>query len=526
VELDLLISGGKLIDGTGAPWRWADVGISGDRVVALGRLGDARARRRIDATGHFVCPGFIDMHSHADLTLLAGRWVDLRLLQGITTEVVGQDGLSYAPASPAHLQEWRRYLVGLNGDFPEVRWDWASIADLMARYQGRAANVVYLIPHGAVRVETMGWEDRPASSEELRAMQVLVRRGLEEGAAGLSTGLSYAPCSHATTEEMVALCRPVAEAGGLLSIHLRSYIADFMPAIDEAIEIGRRSGVAVQISHLRMCDPATWGQAQAVLERLERGRGEGVDITFDLYPYTMGSAPLFAMLPGWAQSGGPDRILARLNDPGSSSRIMGEMRTWSTDWPAFVLSNARPTELGDWTGHSLTEAAAALGMDVLAFILRLLASTELDATIVADGGNEKDNAVMFAHPAAMVSSDGIMIGGRPHPRGYGAFPRVLAHMVRGQGSLRWEEAIQKMTGLPAAGLGLHDRGVLRPGAVGDVVVLSPEEIHDRATSDDGRRPPSGIKWVLVNGGVVVDNGLVVRMDQGKALCPLLKRRVM
>jgi N-acyl-D-amino-acid deacylase len=522
---DILISGGKLIDGTGVPWRYADVGISGDRVAVIGRLGDSTALRRIDAAGHFVCPGFIDMHSHADLTLLAGRWVDLRLRQGITTEVVGQDGLSYAPASPAHLQEWRRYLVGLNGDFPEIRWDWGSVADLIARYHGRAANVVYLIPHGAVRVECMGWEDRPAAGDELRAMQALVRQGLEQGAAGLSTGLSYVPCTHATTDEMVALCRPVAEAGGFLSIHLRSYIADFIPALDEAIEIGRRSGVAVQVSHLRMCDPATWGMAEPVLERLERGRGQGVDVTFDIYPYTMGSAPLFAMLPSWAQHGGPDQILARLNDPGSRGRIVDEMHTWATDWPAFVLSNVRPTELGDWTGHSLTEAAASLEMDVLEFILRLLSAAELDATIVADGGNQADNDAMFSHPAAMVCSDGLMIGGRPHPRGYGAFPRVLAQYVRQKGVLRWEEAIQKMSGLPAARLGLEDRGILRPGAAGDVVVFSPEEIGDHATPGGGRLPPSGIKWVLVNGQVVVDNGEVVRSDQGRALCPLLERRV-
>ena len=523
MTLDILIKGGKLIDGTGAPWRYADVGIAGGRIVAIGQLAALDARRQLEIEGDMVCPGFIDSHSHADLTLIARKWVGLRLCQGITTEVVGQDGLSYAPASSARLQEWRRYLVGLNGDFSNLDWDWGSVQELIEKYRESAANVVFLIPHGAVRVETMGWAPRAADKQELGTMQGLVRQGMAEGAAGLSTGLSYIPCYHATTEEMVVLCEPVADAGGILSIHVRSYVHEFLAAIDEAIEIGRRSGVAVHISHLRMCDPATWGSAEEVLEKLDQARSQGIDVTFDIYPYTVGSAPLFAILPPWVQFGGPDEILSRLENQAIRHRIVEEMHSWPVDWPAFRLSNAAASSLGDWVGHSLAEAATALGMEAPDLIPALLLATELDATIVADGGNEADNEIMFRHPAAMVCSDGIMIGGRPHPRGYGAFPRVLARYVRQKKVLSWEEAIQKMSGLPAARLGLQDRGILREGAAADIVVFSPDEISDRATHEDGRLPPTGIRWVMVNGNVVIEKGRYNGGAYGKALTPLRGR---
>lgn len=513
---DILISGGKLVDGTGAPWRYADIGITGERITAVGRLADP-AHKCIDAAGQIVCPGFIDMHSHADISLLADKWVDLRLLQGITTEVVGQDGLSYAPASPVHLDEWRRYLIGLNGDFPGISWDWQSVADLLDRYQNRAANVVFMIPHGAVRVEVVGWAPRPATGPEMSAMQDLVNRGMAQGASGISTGLSYIPCNHATTQEMIALCEPVAEAGGILSVHMRSYIGELAQALDEIIEIGRTSGVAVQISHLRMCDPLVWGRSGEVLNKLDRAREAGVDITFDSYPYTIGSAPLFAMLPPWAQEGGPDAILSRLQNLQDRNKIIQEMLAWATDWPSFFLTNARVTELGDFAGSSLSDAAKSLGMNTPEFILTLLVETELDATILADGGNTADNDIMLAHPTAMICSDGILIGQKPHPRGYGTFPRVLDQYVRQKKILSWETAIQKMTGMPAVRLNLQDRGFIREGAFADIVVLTPGEIADHATVRDGRAPATGVNWVLVNGRIVVDNYRFVEGNYGKAI---------
>jgi len=524
-RVDVLISGGRLVDGSGAPWRVADLAISDQHVVAMGRLQGIEAGLHIDARGHIVCPGFIDIHSHADLALLTGRDMDGRLRQGITTEVVGQDGLSYAPASATNLQAWRRYLVGLNGDAPEPAWIWRTVGEFLEALEGRAANAVYLLPHGAVRVEVMGWDARPAGDDELQDMRALVRQGLAEGAAGLSTGLSYVPCVHATTEEMVTLCREVAEAGGIYATHLRSYGAQMLAALDEAIEIGRRSGVAVHISHLRVADPSLWGLAATMLDRIDRARDTGVDVTFDLYPYTVGCAPLFVLLPQWAQSGGPECVLARLREPSEVARMVAEMAGWPVDWTTYSLSNV-PASLpcGPWDGLPLVEAAARQGVRVEALIPGLVLESELDATIVASGGNEEDNDLLFSHPACMVGSDGVLLGQHPHPRGFGCYPRLLARYVRQTRQLRWEEAIQKMTGLPAARLNLQDRGLLRVGAVADVVVLDPERVADGATFAAGRRPPTGIEWVVVNGRVVVARGEYLGGEIGRVLRPLSHRR--
>ena len=363
----------------------------------------------------------------------------------------------------------------------------------------------------------MGWEARPATRRETESMRSLVRQGLAEGAAGLATGLSYVPCAHATTEEVVALCQEVGALGGLYVTHLRSYGKHLLAAIDEAVEIGRRSGAGVHISHLRMTSPETWGLSSAVLARIDQARDEGVQVSFDLYPYTAGCAPLFALLPLWAQSGGAGRIMARLLDPAEVARMTAEMASWQADWTTYTLSNARDVPCGAWDGAALAGAAAELGMPVEAFIPRLLLETELDATIISAGGSEADNQHLYAHPACVVGSDGVLLGKHPHPRGFGCYPRVLARYVRETGLLSWEEAINKMTGLPAALLDLPDRGCLREGAWADVVVFDPERVADAATYSEGRLPPAGIEWVLVNGQIVVERCQYLGSQAGRAL---------
>lgn len=520
--LDILISGGKLIDGTGAPWRLVDVGIAEGRIAAVGKLRQQQAHFHLPASGSVLCPGFIDAHSHADLSLIAGRWVDARLLQGITTEVVGQDGLSYAPVTEHSLPAWRRYLAALNGDFPEVDWTWRSVSDLIERYDHRAANAVYLLPHGAVRVEAMGWEPRQANEAEIATMRQLVRQGLREGAVGLSTGLTYPPCSHATTDELTALCTPVAEAGGILSIHLRSYGRDLLSALAEAIEIGRRSRVAVQISHLRGTESAEPNYAQRVLEQIEEARSRDVDVTFDTYPYTVGCGPLFSLLPVWAQHGGPDAVLGRLGTPSARERIVAEMAARSVDWSIYKVSNARGGNSQAWEAHTLEGAARLMKLSPPAFVVHLLRETELNTTIIAEGGKPSDNDAMLAHRLGAICSDGILVGGVPHPRGYGAFPRVFSRLVRDKRLLTWEEAVRKITSLPAARFNLQNRGVVREGAVADLVVFSPERIADGATYSNGRHPPIGLDWVLVNGHVVVEGGRYIGGEWGRALTPLLQ----
>ena len=296
--------------------------------------------------------------------------------------------------------------------------------------------------------------------------------------------------------------------------------AEVLAAIDEAIDIGRRSGVAVHISHLRVADPSNHGLAPAMLERIDRARAGGVDVTFDLYPYTWGCAPLLVVLPPWAQEGGPAPILERLGDPATVARMDAEMSAAGVDWSACNVSNLPPLPCGDWDGASLPQVAAALGLPPSRAVLRLLLESELDATFVAGGGSEEDNALLLAHPAAMIGSDGVLVGRHPHPRGYGCFPRVLARCVRESRLMSWEAAIAKMTALPAARFGLEDRGRLRASAAADLVVLSPERVADTATFEEGRRPPGGIEWVVLNGQVVVQNGTYTGGNYGRALRPL------
>ena len=525
-KFDLLIRGGRILDGTGSPWRRADLAVADGRIAALSvNLPAASAREVIPAEGRYVVPGFVDAHSHADLTQLSGERMEYRLGQGITTEVVGQDGLSYAPAGPEHLDEWSRYLIGLNGAFPDWSgWDWRTTGDLLDRYQGRVSTTVHLIPHGAVRVEVMGWEARPAEQEELAQMQELVRRSLAEGGAGLSTGLTYMPCAHATTEEMIALCTPVGEAGGILSVHLRSYAGKLLEAVAEAIKIGEETGAGIHISHLRMADRSTWGLAEQTLAKIDRARERGVDVTFDIYPYTVGCAPLFCLLPPRAQHGGPDAILARLADRDQREEIRKELDSWELDWWLYSLSNAPHPRYQAYEGHPLPEAALAEEVSVPELVLDILRETALDSTITARGGSEQANRIMLQHPAGMIGSDGVLVGGKPHPRGFGTYPRLLARYVRDNRLLRLEEAVWKMSAFPARRHRLEDRGVLTPGAAADVVVFSLEDLEDRAVYENALQRPKGIETVLVNGVPVVRDGVYRGGTSGWALKPLTDGR--
>lgn len=525
-RFDILIQGGKIVDGTGSPWRRQDLAVHGGKIVDIGKgIPPSAADEVIHAPDLIVAPGFVDAHSHADITLLADQEMEYRIMQGITTEVVGQDGLSYAPVGEVNLQVWRRYLKGLNGEFSDdVAWTWRSTEELLQRYEGKASNAVHLVPHGAVRVEVMGWADRPARADELSRMQDLVIRSLEEGAAGLSTGLTYIPCSHASTDEMIALCTPVGKAGGILSIHLRSYGAQLLTAVEEAITIGRKTGAGIHISHLRMADPSTWGLAGRVLDLIDRARKEGVDVTFDIYPYTVGCAPAFCLLPPWAQHGGPDAILNRLRDSGTRARISEDMDAWSLDWSNYSLSNAPHPDFQLWEGRPVTEAAAAAETNPFQLLMDVLLKTELDSTIIAEGGSKEDNLVMLKHPAGMIGSDGVLVGGHPHPRGFGTYPRLLTAYVRDNPVLRLEEAVRKMTAAPAGRHQLLHRGTLTVGSAADVVVFSLEELADHSTFQDPRQLPQGMESVLINGRVVVREGKYLGSTSGRALRPLSPER--
>ena len=528
MAFDLVIRGGLVIDGDGGPPRAADVGIVGERIEAVDRLEGAEAGRVLDAAGRVVTPGFIDTHAHSDLMLLAEPQHPAGLCQGITTEVLAQDGLSFAPLSAPNLAIYRRYLAGVYGN-PELAYDWSSVAEFRARFDRRVAvNTVYLVPHGPVRLEVLGMADAPLVGEALARAQALVERGLAEGAVGLSTGLSYYPHSYSDTDEIVELCRPVAAAGGVYVTHIRTVFRGepFDPVL-ETLEIGRRAGVKVHFSHFR-----TWamnaGRVAELLAPIDAAQREGVDVSFDTYPYPTGSGFGLAFLPPWAHEGAPEALLARLADPATRARIVAELGTGRdavlpTSWDAWVYSHLPKNR--DLVGMTFAEAARARGASSPGDLLcQLLLEEDLEvgdwqAPPAAEVWDriERDFMELFARPNYMVGSDSIPVGGRPHPRAYGCFPRLLGRLRRRYGALSLETLVNRATAVAADRFGLKDRGRLAPGKAADLVVFDPQTLEDTATYEQPKRFPVGITAVVVNGRVAVEDGRPTGVLAGRAL---------
>ena len=513
--LDLLIRGGRIVDGTGNPWRYGDVAVQDGRIADLGHLPGAQARRVIEAAGLVVAPGFIDAHCHSEMVLLANPGHEHRVRQGITSEVLGQDGVSYAPISSRNRAYWREYLVGLYGPTPDP-WDWSSVAEYLARYDGQVAtNVAYLIPHGVIRHEVMGNAQRPPTAEELRAMQALVAQGLAEGAVGLSTGLYYEPAIWADVAEMAALCQPVAEAGGAFVAHMRGYMDTAAQALEECLEVGRRSGAAVHISHFNV-DP------QAILPLVDRAREEGIAFTYDLYPYRAGSTILSPPLGAWLGAGGVEASLARLRTTEARERLRGTLEEDGRPraaWEAFVISGVNCPENRRYEGLSLPQAADLAGETLTDFVVELLLAERMAVTIIGHQTHrdEEQVAALMRHPCQMLGSDAVPVGGKPHPRGHGTYPRVLGRYVRERKVLTLEVAVRKMTAMPAQHIGARDRGLLARGFAADIACFDPERVIDRATFEDGARMSEGINYVLVNGELVLDNGNHTGVLPGRAL---------
>lgn len=538
---DLVLLNGQVVDGTGAPWFRADVGIRGDRIAAVGALGRAEARQRLDVAGHVVAPGLVDTHVHGDLMLLADPYHEAAIRQGVTTYLLGQDGVAMAPASPATLHYMRRYTAGFSGrpDLPDLgAHPWSSVAEYLARFDRRVAvNVAHLVPNGNVRMEVMGLETRPPTADELARMRAIVRRGLEDGAVGLSSGLDYIPSRYAGTEELVELCRELAPFGGVYVTHMRGYAPDsVLPALDEVVRIGREAGVAVHVSHFN-------SQAALVLPRVDAARADGIDVTYDLYPYLAGSTILgMVALPPWVQEGGLDATLGRLKDPVVRAKLREGFASPRGPIETVRLSYVEAPEYRRYEGLTLQDAARAAaparGTDPSHGVVGSRAAAEADGTaaltdFVCDvllasdlavgcivphrARGEGDVRALMRHPAMMGGSDGIFTGGHPHPRGYGCFARYLGHYVREARTWTLEEAVQRLAGHPARRLGLRDRGLVREGMAADLVVFDPDRIADRATYERGKEPAVGMEHVLVNGEPVLLHGERTKSLPGRAL---------
>lgn len=521
--LDLLLRNARIVDGGGNPWYRGDVGIRGDRIVGVGRVGEVETRRTIDCGDRIVSPGFIDMHSHADVMLLAEPRHEGKVFQGVTTDLLGQDGLSYAPASAPTLALLRRHIRALSGD-PDVGWDWTSVGSFLERFERRVStNVAYLVPHAAVRAEVLGMEDRLATQAELERMQALVEQGMADGAVGFASGLDYTPNAWSDTDELVRLCEVVARRGGLYVTHVRYVLGDgILDPIREAIEIGRRTGVRVHVSHLRGDRLGRAVTPDQVLGLFEQARAEGVDVAYDSYPYARGSSLLHRLVPDWAHVGGPDALLGRLGDAGDRGRIRAALAELDTDWTGLTIGSVGSDRNRRLEGWSVAEAANELGKEVPDFVCDLLVEEELTVSYVAEAtSSEQAIRRVLAHPLATSGSDGLAWGSARHPRTYGSFARVLGHYVREEGLMPLEEAVRKMTSACALRLRMHDRGLVRAGMAADLAVWDERTIDARSSYERPLELAVGVSHVVVGGELVLDEGRHTGATPGRALKPLL-----
>ena len=505
--LDLLIKNGMVIDGSGSPSFRAAVLVEDERVtIHRGDTSDIEAARVIDATGHVVCPGFIDLHSHAGLTILGAAHHDPKVRQGVTTELIGIDGISHAPFRSQ--DELHRYIwldSGLNG-YPPMPADWLTVADLLTKYDNKVAvNITYILGNSPVRIWATGWNDRPATGAELEDMKSVVREAMEEGAWGLSTGLDYPPGSYADTNELVALAEESARMGGFYHTHTRAALRSqgLLAPWEEALEIGRRSGSPVHLTHYRQGVQGV-GSHLDYLGLVERARDEGMDVTFDCYTYPYSGTTITIGFPGWSKDGGPERLMAALKDPGDRARLKVDMaREWvENQW----LTNFTQPQNAKYDGRLLTDIAEMREQEPEDALFDLLIEENLGISTVSLGTNPHTLPAFVSNPYGMIASDAILFGEYPNPRSYGCFPIVLAEFVRAERHLRLPEAIRKMTSFPAQRLGLPDRGLLRDGFKADIVVFNPHTVKTHATRQDPKRYPVGIEYVIVNGRVVIDRG--------------------
>ncbi|PSL08433.1 dihydroorotase/N-acyl-D-amino-acid deacylase [Haloactinopolyspora alba] len=526
-ELDLLITGADVVDGSGAPSARADVGVRAGRIVVLPPDSGAVATEVLTAHGRIVMPGIIDVHTHSDL--LGGadpEREELRraaLLQGVTTEICGNCGTSAFPALPERAGDVAE-LVSATFGSPAAAYP--DLPGYLAAQEGhaRANHLVTLVGHGTLRAGVLGFADRPASRAEVATMSSLLDQALRDGAAGLSSGLIYPPGIHADTSEIVALARVVAAHGKPYVTHLRDEMSRVEDALEEALSIAHASGASLQVSHHKTAGRAAWGTTTRTLKRLTAERARGLDVLCDVYPYTAGSTVLHAMLPPWITSGGVGAMLATLGEDGVRGRIRADIASGLPGWEntvgnggwdlIVVASAARTPQL---EGVSVAEAAASAGTDPVDLACDLLLANDGEVTIISRSMHEDDVRRVVASPLSMIASDGVPKLGRPHPRWAGTFARTLGRYVRHEEVLTLEDAVHKMTGMPAGRFGLRGRGVIRDGATADLVVLDPGRVRDTATYDDPLARPKGIRAVVVDGQVVVDDGDVRDERPGRAL---------
>lgn len=538
---DLIIRNGDVVDGTGSSRKRVDLAIQDERIVKVGKLDGEPSDCRVDASRKIVAPGFIDMHSHADFTLLANPYSYSKIHQGITTEVVGNCGMSLAPFGRGRAEEVRQYLGAfLFGQHYE--WNWSTLGEffLALEQRGIGVNVIQLIGHGTVRTSVMGFEARAPSDTELRAMKNLVMQGMSDGAVGMSSGLVYPPGCFADLTELVELAGVASKFGGIYTSHMRGESDTLLDSIRETISVGERAHLPAHISHLKAVGKKNWGRSSDALNLIDEARRRGLDVTADQYPYPAGSTVLRQTLPPWSLEGGTDALVERLKDSSTRARIRHDIETntlsvtYETNigWENVVASCGMENIVLSYTEHgpdkqfegkSLFQMSKETRKGPYDIMFDIILN-DPNAIMVDFYAHDEDLERIMRHPEVLFCTDmwtvaptGPVTGGRPHPRAYGSFPRVLAKYVREKRILTIEQAIHRMTGKTARRVGLRDRGIIAEGAFADLTIFDPETIQDTATFESPAQYPNGISHVIVNGKVVVEKGKHTGIAAGRIL---------
>jgi dihydroorotase/N-acyl-D-amino-acid deacylase len=531
-SFDVVITGGRIVDGTGAPWFAADVGIRGDRIVAIGDLKGVTAKTRIDATGLVVAPGFIDLLGQSEFNVLVDNRAASKITQGVTTEVTGE-GTSIAPMNDRLFADqadgYRHFGVAM---------DWHTLGDYFKRLDERthpALNLASFVGAGGLRTYVIGKDERPATPGELSRMQGLVAAAMEDGALGVSSSLQYMPDRFASTDELVALASVAAHYGGVYFTHMRSEAGGLTAALDEVFAIAERAKIPAEIWHLKTAYKPNWGRMPEVLARIEAARARGLDITANQYPYTRAANGLDACLPMWVREGGTEKMIARLRTPADRERIKREMDDpaspgWENQWygsggrDGIMLSSVLDPALRKYEGMTLTAIGRQMDKDPRDAVMDLVIADRANSEVVTSIMREDDVMAALKNPLVSIctdsgakAEDGPLSESKSHPRAFGTFARILGHYVRDEKVLRLEEAVRKMTSQPATRVHLQDRGILRPGMAADVTVFDPVTIRDVATFENPMHYSVGVRYVLVNGRPVVSDGKITGERPGRAL---------
>jgi N-acyl-D-amino-acid deacylase len=522
---DLIFAGGRVVDGTGAPWFRADVGIRGDRIGVIGDLSRAPAKRRVDASRLAIAPGFIDMLGQSEYNVLVDNRAASKITQGITTEITGE-GQSIAPLNARMIDDMKDVSVHYG-----VTPDWTTLAGYWKAFE-RARPTINLgtfVGAGGVRDLVIGKDERPATREELAAMEDAVARAMEDGAFGLSTSLAYVPDRFASTDEIIALAKVAARYGGTYITHQRDEGDGIDASLDEVFRIAREAGIPAQIYHLKTAGKRNWGRMPAVLERIEQARADGLDVSADIYPWAASSNSLDASLPLWVREGGREKLLARLQDPATRARVRADFPRENPDWndepgSRILITMVLKPDLKKYEGKTIAEIARTEKKDPLDVLMDLVIADRANVGRVTFSMSEDDVRTALAHPLVSMGTDsgaraedGIFSQEKSHPRAWGSAARILGHYVRDEKLLTLEEAVRKMTSLPASRMGLADRGILRPGMAADITAFDPATVRERSTYADPLHYSEGIPFVCVNGQLVVDGGRITEARPGRAL---------